>query len=92
MMNQKRMVKNKLLLLFCLIITGCSGALFGFHNLDKKYEEKTSNEDIEFIKNSLRRAFRRKDKVMIDAQIKELNKLLSKERCDAILAEIESSI
>lgn len=47
-MNQKRMVKNKLLLLFCLIITGCSGALFGFHNLDKKYEEKTSNEDIEF--------------------------------------------
>lgn len=51
-----------------------------------------TNEDIEFIKNSLRRAFRRKDKVMIDAQIKELNKLLSKERCDAILAEIESSI
>ena len=42
------MVKNKLFLLFCLIITGCSGALFGFHNLDKKYEEKTSNEDIEF--------------------------------------------
>lgn len=42
-----RMVKNKLFLLIFLFITGCSGAIFGFHNLDKQYKEKKSNNDIE---------------------------------------------
>lgn len=42
------MVKNSLILFILVIFTGCSGALFGFSNLEKQYEKKISNEDIEF--------------------------------------------
>lgn len=47
MKKKMKTVKNKLLLFVLLFTTGCSGAIFGFHNLDKQYEEKKSNNDIE---------------------------------------------
>ena len=46
-MKTIKMVRNSLFVLILVFITGCSGTLFGFHNLDKKYEEEISNSDIE---------------------------------------------
>lgn len=51
-----------------------------------------TNEDIEFLRNSLRRALRRNDEKIVNAKKEELKKLLSEERFNAIWAEIVSSI
>ena len=41
-MKTIKMVRNSLFVLILVFIAGCSGTLFGFHNLDKKYEEECS--------------------------------------------------
>ena len=47
MMKIIKMVRNSLFILIFIFTAGCSGTFFGFHNLDKKYEEEISNSDIE---------------------------------------------
>lgn len=51
-----------------------------------------TNEDMVYLKNSLRRAIQRKDADLIAAKLDELRKLVSEERLDAIVAEIEKTI
>jgi len=51
-----------------------------------------TNEDLEFLKNSLGRALRRNDKEAVEAKEAELKKMVSEERYHAIRAEIESSL
>lgn len=49
-----------------------------------------TNEDMVYLKNSLRRAYQRNDTDLIHAKLTELRRLVSEERVDAIVAEIQS--
>lgn len=51
-----------------------------------------TNEDIVFLKNSLRRAYQRKDADLIAVKLCELRKYVSEERVNAIVTEIEKML
>ena len=51
-----------------------------------------TNEDMIYLKNSLKRAYQLKDVDLIEAKLRELRKLVSEERVIAINAEIEKKI
>lgn len=46
-MKNKIIINKFFILLFVFIISGCSGALFGYNELYKQYKEKKSNDDFE---------------------------------------------
>lgn len=51
-----------------------------------------TNEDMTYIKNSLRRAYQRNDSDLIEAKLGELRKLVSEERVNAIVEEIRKRL
>lgn len=53
MMRKKRIISNYIIILLILIITGCSGTLFGYDELDSLYKNNISNVDISVYYNTV---------------------------------------
>lgn len=52
MMKKKRIINNYIIILLISFITGCSGTLFGYDNLDGLYKNNISNMDISVYYNT----------------------------------------
>lgn len=52
MMRKKRIINNYIIILLISFITGCSGTLFGYDNLDGLYKNSISNMDISVYYNT----------------------------------------
>ncbi len=52
MMRKKRIINNYIIILLISFITGCSGTLFGYDNLDGLYKNNMSNIDISVYYNT----------------------------------------
>ena len=51
MMRKKRIINNYIIILLICVVTGCSGTLFGYDNLDSLYKNNIRNKNN--IKNNI---------------------------------------
>ena len=52
MMRKKRIINNYIIILLICVVTGCSGTLFGYDNLDSLYKNNIRNMDISVYYNT----------------------------------------